>query len=68
MRRQVHSVVPHFDNVHMDVWVIVYLMANSTLSVEFELVEAPDKARAVRRWLAADDDVDAVLSGADEAI
>ncbi|KAK1869841.1 hypothetical protein I4F81_012306 [Pyropia yezoensis] len=39
---------------------MVARMANTSLSEEFESLEAPDRARAVRRWLAAEDDVDAI--------
>lgn len=59
--------------VDADVSEITSLIANTTISGEFEGVGATDQARAVRRWLTAEDDaeaieetVDMVLSGVEK--
>lgn len=70
VRRQVHGVVPAYDNTHMDVSGIMASMAHVSLAEEFEGVDASDRVRAAHRWLAAvsdaraiDETVDMVLDG-----
>lgn len=60
VRRRVHRIETPFDNAHMAVSDIVAMMANVSLSEEFQSMEASDRARAVRRWLAAEDDLEAI--------
>jgi len=64
---------PVADNDHVDVSSLVAMIANTTLEHEFEGVRGQDQAQAVRRWLVAETDVEAmyqtvdmVLAGADD--
>jgi len=73
LRRQLGDILPVADNEHMDVSSLVAMMANTTLQHEFEGVSGPDQAQAMRRWLVAETDVEAiyqtvemVLVGADD--
>lgn len=54
------QVVPAFDNAHTDVSDVEALLANTSLEDEFVGVRDEDRAQAVRRWLAAEDDVGAM--------
>ena len=72
LRRQLGDILLVADSEHMDVSSLVAMMANTTLEHEFEGVSGPDQAQAMRRWLVAeteveamDQTVDMVLAGAD---
>jgi len=73
LRRQPDDFQPVADNKNLDVSSLVAMMANTTLEHEFEGVSGPDQAQAMRRWLVAETDVEAidqmvdmVLAGADD--
>lgn len=60
VRRKVHGVVPAFDSALMVVSDIVALMANMRISEEFEGVDGSGREVAAGRWLAAEEDVEAI--------
>lgn len=60
VRRQVHCEVHPFEDAPSDGNDSISLMANTTFSEKFEEVRPPEQNRAVRRWLAVEDDVEAI--------
>jgi len=73
LRLQLGEIQVVAEPAHMDVSHLVAMMANTFLEHEFDGFSGPKQVRAVRRWLTAETDVEAidqtvhmVLTGGDD--